>query len=76
MTRRLMTKHECRRNEEAAFRHSTFVIVSSLDIRHSSFRPVTTDFFQQTSKVFTVAELTRQIRGALETRFGAVWVQG
>ncbi len=34
------------------------------------------DFFQQTSKVFTVAELTRQIRGALETRFGAVWVQG
>ena len=37
---------------------------------------LTTDFFQQTSKVFTVAELTRQIRGALETRFGAVWVQG
>src|SRR2546423_5077046 len=36
----------------------------------------TTDFFQQTSKVFTVAELTRQIRGTLETRFGAVWVQG
>src|ERR1051325_9952936 len=36
----------------------------------------TGDFFQQTSKVFTVAELTRQIRGALETRFGAVWVQG
>src|SRR3954470_6275112 len=36
----------------------------------------TTDFFQQASKVFTVAELTRQIRGALETRFGAVWVQG
>src|SRR3954470_3621362 len=36
----------------------------------------TPDFFQQTSKVFTVAELTRQIRGALETRFGAVWVQG
>src|SRR5436309_14233416 len=34
------------------------------------------DFFQQTSKVFTVGELTRQIRGALETRFGAVWVQG
>jgi exodeoxyribonuclease VII large subunit len=37
---------------------------------------VTTDFFQQTSKVFTVAELTRQIRATLETRFGAVWVQG
>jgi exodeoxyribonuclease VII large subunit len=32
--------------------------------------------FPQTSKVFTVAELTRQIRGTLETRFGAVWVQG
>jgi exodeoxyribonuclease VII large subunit len=37
---------------------------------------LTADFFQQTSKVFTVAELTRQIRGALETKFGAVWVQG
>jgi len=37
---------------------------------------LTPDFFQQTSKVFTVGELTRQIRGALETRFGAVWVQG
>jgi exodeoxyribonuclease VII large subunit len=35
-----------------------------------------TSFFQQTSKVFTVAELTRQIRGTLETKFGAVWVQG
>ncbi len=34
------------------------------------------DFFQQTSKVLTVAELTRQIRGTLETKFGAVWVQG
>src|SRR6266850_2291028 len=37
---------------------------------------LTADFFQQTSKVFTVAELTRQIRGTLETKFGAVWVQG
>src|ERR1700738_3899052 len=37
---------------------------------------LTADFFQQTSKVFPVAELTRQIRGALETKFGAVWVQG
>ena len=35
-----------------------------------------TDFFQQTSKVLTVAELTRRIRGALETKFAAVWVQG
>jgi exodeoxyribonuclease VII large subunit len=34
------------------------------------------DLFPQTSKVFTVAELTRSIRGALETKFGAVWVQG
>src|SRR5437016_5885505 len=37
---------------------------------------LTDDFFPQTSKVFTVAELTRQIRGTLETKFGAVWVQG
>jgi exodeoxyribonuclease VII large subunit len=34
------------------------------------------DLFQQTSKVFTVSELTRSIRGTLETKFGAVWVQG
>jgi len=34
------------------------------------------DFFQQASKVLTVAELTRAIRGTLETKFGAVWVQG
>src|SRR6266704_1285018 len=37
---------------------------------------LTADFFQQTAKVFTVGELTRQIRGALETKFAAVWVQG
>jgi exodeoxyribonuclease VII large subunit len=37
---------------------------------------LTTDFFQQTSKVFTVSELTRSIRGTLETKFAAVWVQG
>ena len=35
-----------------------------------------TDFFERTAKVLTVAELTRAIRGTLETRFGAVWVQG
>src|SRR5262244_293637 len=35
-----------------------------------------TDLFPQTSKVFTVSELTRRIRGTLETKFGAVWVQG
>ncbi|MFL6568171.1 MAG: exodeoxyribonuclease VII large subunit [Chthoniobacterales bacterium] len=34
------------------------------------------DFFQQSAKVLTVAELTRAIRGTLETRFGNVWVQG
>src|SRR5437899_4650329 len=37
---------------------------------------LTADFFQQTAKVFTVSELTRNIRGTLETKFGAVWVQG
>jgi exodeoxyribonuclease VII large subunit len=37
---------------------------------------VTGDFFQLTSKVLTVSELTRSIRGTLETKFGAVWVQG
>ena len=36
----------------------------------------TADLFQQTSKVLTVTELTRGIRGALETKFRAVWVQG
>src|SRR5881409_4054967 len=37
---------------------------------------ITSDLFPQTSKVFTVGELTRQIRGTLETKFRAVWVQG
>jgi exodeoxyribonuclease VII large subunit len=37
---------------------------------------LTADFFQQTAKVFTVSELTRSIRGTLEAKFGAVWVQG
>lgn len=37
---------------------------------------LTADFFQKTAKVFTVSELTRSIRSALETRFAAVWVQG
>ncbi len=37
---------------------------------------LTSDLFQKTSKIFTVGELTRAIRGALETKFGAVWVQG
>jgi exodeoxyribonuclease VII large subunit len=37
---------------------------------------MTDDLFPQSTKVLTVAELTRSIRGTLETRFGAVWVQG
>src|SRR5256885_14750580 len=37
---------------------------------------VTADLFQLSSKVLTVSELTRSIRGTLETKFGAVWVQG
>ncbi len=37
---------------------------------------LTADFFQQTARVLTVTELTRQIRGTLETKFAAVWVQG
>jgi exodeoxyribonuclease VII large subunit len=37
---------------------------------------VQSDFFQQATKVLTVGELTRAIRGTLETKFGAVWVQG
>src|SRR5438132_11537554 len=37
---------------------------------------LTGDLFPRTSKVFTVAELTRTIRGTLETKFGDVWVQG
>jgi len=37
---------------------------------------LTADLFPQTSKIFTVSELTRSIRGTLETKFGAIWVQG
>jgi len=37
---------------------------------------LTTDLFPKTARVFTVSELTRSIRGTLETKFGAVWVQG
>ena len=35
-----------------------------------------TDLFPNVAKVLSVAELTRSIRGLLETRFGAVWVAG
>jgi len=38
--------------------------------------PFTAGLFPQPAKLYTVGELTRQIRGALETRFGAVWVEG
>src|SRR4051794_29514787 len=37
---------------------------------------LTADFFQQTAKVLTVSELTRNIRGTLERKFAGVWVQG
>ena len=37
---------------------------------------MTNDFFGKTTKVFTVAELTRTIRSLLEARVGNVWVQG
>ena len=37
---------------------------------------LTADFFQTSTKVLTVSEVTRSIRGILETKFGAVWVQG
>src|SRR5438034_2241900 len=36
---------------------------------------LTGDFLQRTSKVLTVSELTRSIRGTLETKFGANWLQ-
>src|SRR5438046_4399440 len=35
-----------------------------------------TELFGSTTKVLTVAELTRAIRSTLERTFGAVWVQG
>src|SRR5690348_630021 len=34
------------------------------------------DFFPETARILNVTELTRSIRGLLETRFRAVWVQG
>src|SRR6266403_793343 len=50
----------------------------TLSVGRWTFSPMqlTGDLFPQTSKVFTVGELTRQIRGTLETKFDAVWVQG
>jgi exodeoxyribonuclease VII large subunit len=37
---------------------------------------ITPDLFPRATKVFTVFDLTRSIRSTLETKFGAVWVQG
>ena len=34
------------------------------------------EFFQQSARILSVTELTRAIRGTLESRFAAVWVQG
>ena len=36
----------------------------------------TDDFFGTSTKLFSVTELTRSIRGLLETRFRSVWVHG
>ena len=41
-----------------------------------AYMQLTADFFSKTSKIFSVSELTRSIRGTLEAKFGAVWVQG
>src|SRR5438094_1135033 len=38
--------------------------------------PLTADFCQTSTKVFSVSELTRNIRNTLEAKFSAVWVQG
>src|ERR1051326_6939880 len=45
-------------------------------VKFISRMQLTADFFKQTAKVLTVSELTRSIRGTLETKFAAVWVQG
>jgi exodeoxyribonuclease VII large subunit len=37
---------------------------------------LTADPFQSSAKVLTVSDLTRSIRGTLEVKFAAVWVQG
>ena len=45
------------------------------DIGRCTF-PLMSELFPSVPKILTVAELTRSIRGLLETRFRAVWVQG
>ena len=47
-----------------------------LGVERWTFSSVQTDLFQTSSKVLTVSELTRSIRGTLEAKFNAVWVQG
>jgi exodeoxyribonuclease VII large subunit len=37
---------------------------------------VQSDFFAETARIYSVAEVTRAIRSTLETRFANVWVQG
>ncbi len=37
---------------------------------------MTNDFFGGSTKILTVAELTRNIRSLLEARIGSIWVQG
>src|SRR3954463_3179488 len=37
---------------------------------------LTGELFPHTTKVLSVGQLTRAIRGTLETKFGAVWVEG
>ncbi|PYL12899.1 MAG: hypothetical protein DMF48_01270, partial [Verrucomicrobia bacterium] len=73
------------KNEDGArYRRPTIVAQNEINSALSTISVVkfmarmqlTADFFQQTAKVFTVSELTRSIRGTLETKFAAVWVQG
>jgi exodeoxyribonuclease VII large subunit len=61
---------------EALYKSKFGVGRSVFNVRRFLPMELTADFFQRSTKVFTVSELTRQIRGILETRFGAVWVQG
>ncbi|MEO6970831.1 MAG: exodeoxyribonuclease VII large subunit [Chthoniobacterales bacterium] len=50
--------------------------VRSPNTRATLLMSAETDLFPNVAKILSVAELTRAIRGLLETRFGAVWVQG
>ena len=65
-----------RRAQKPQSKNKTLRSLWSLWLIESMEKHFTADFFQQTSKVFTVSELTRSIRGTLETKFASVWVQG